>query len=54
MVACGTSGLLGGLLVDGFADSILMSAVPVFAFGVVFLAGSFWVVAFLVLMVFTP
>jgi hypothetical protein len=46
--------LLGGRLVEGFADNILMSAVPVFAFGVALLVVAFLVVVFLVLIVFTP
>jgi hypothetical protein len=43
MVACGTSGLLGGLLVVLLvADNSLMLFVPVFALGVVFLVVAFF------------
>jgi hypothetical protein len=47
MVACGTSGLLGGrFVVLPVEDNSLMPVVPVFAFAVVFLAVGFFAVAF--------
>jgi hypothetical protein len=59
MVACGTSGLLGGRLVEGFADNSLMLVVPVFAFAVAFFATGFLVEAalaavFFVFMILSP
>jgi hypothetical protein len=58
MVACGISGLFGGLFVVlPVADNSLMAAVPVFAFAVgfvfvvAFLATGFLLVVFLVAMI---
>lgn len=41
MVACGTSGLFGGLFIDGVPFNILMTSVPVCALAVVFFAVTF-------------
>jgi hypothetical protein len=47
MVACGTSGLLGGLLVDGVPFNSLMSAVPAFDLEAALLGVAFLLLLFL-------
>jgi hypothetical protein len=46
IVACGTSGLFGGLFVVGFPDNILIFPTPFFVLGVVFLVVFVFGVAF--------